>query len=208
MAALSHLFTVAVKEWGWLQENPLARVSKLKESRGRIRFLSDEERERLLTACRLSDSAYLYPVVVLCLSTGGRKMEILSLRWEENVDLQRGVITLHETKNSEIRLLPLKGHALDIMKAHAKVRILNTPFVFPSKNLSRPIDLRKPWETALKRAGITDFRFHDLRHSCASYLAMNGATSAEIAAVLGHKTLEMVKRYAHQRLIQLMWWQE
>ena len=196
MAALSHLFTVAVKEWGWLESNPLAKVSKLKESRGRIRFLSNEERERLLNACRVADSSYLYPVVVLCLSTGARKMEILGLLWE-NVDLHRGVITLHETKNGERRLLALVGHALDIMKTHAKVKVLNTQFVFPSKDLTKPIDLRKPWDTAIRRAGIENFRFHDLRHSCASYLAMNGASSAEIAAVLGHKTLEMVKRYAH-----------
>ena len=59
------------------------------------------------------------------------------------------------------------------------------------------MDLRNPWEKALKKAEITDFRFHDLRHSAASYLAMNGATPGEIAAVLGHKTLQMVKRYAH-----------
>lgn len=196
MAVLSHLFTVAVKEWGWLQENPLAKVSKLKESRGRVRFLSDEERERLLKVCRASASAYLYPVVVLCLSTGARKMEILGLRWED-VDLDRGVITLHETKNGERRILPLTGYALDLLKKHSKVRMLGTSLLFPSKDLTKPVALRTAWETAVKHAGIEDFRFHDLRHSAASYLAMNGATLAEIGAVLGHKTSEMVKRYAH-----------
>jgi len=196
MAALSHLFTVAVKEWGWLETNPLLKVSKMKESRGRVRFLSDEERINLLKACKESESHYLYLVVVLCLSTGARKMEIMGLRWE-HVDLERGVITLHETKNGERRVLPLTGHALESMKQHKKVRALNTTLVFPSKNLTQPMDLRTPWETAVKRAGIQDFRFHDLRHSAASYLAMSGASSAEIAVVLGHKTLQMVKRYAH-----------
>ncbi|MGD0465913.1 MAG: site-specific integrase [Gammaproteobacteria bacterium] len=196
LAVLSHLFTMAVKEWGWLESNPLLKVSKLKETRGRVRFLSDNEREHLLKICQQSDSHYLYLIVVLCLSTGARKMEILGLRWE-NVDLNRAVITLHETKNGERRLLPLTGHALKLMKQHAKVKAVSTSLVFPSKNLKKPIDIRTPWETVVRRAGIADFRFHDLRHSAASYLAMSGASPTEIASILGHKTLQMVKRYAH-----------
>ena len=93
--------------------------------------------------------------------------------------------------------MPLAGHALELMKQRSKVRLLNSQLVFPGKNLKTPVDLRTPFETALKRAGIEDFRWHDLRHSCASYLAMNGASLAEIAEILGHKTLQMVKRYAH-----------
>ncbi len=93
--------------------------------------------------------------------------------------------------------MALQGHALELMKQHAKVRQVNCDLVFPGKSLKAPVDLRKPFETALKRAGIADFKWHDLRHSCASYLAMNGASLAEIAEVLGHKTLQMVKRYAH-----------
>ena len=196
MAALSHAFTIAVKEWGWLEDSPMRRVTKPKEPRGRVRFLSDEERTRLLTECKNSDSEYLYMAVVLALSTGARRMEILGLQWQE-VDLQRGFITLHETKNGERRALPLAGHALELMKQHAKVRQMNCSLVFPGKNFNNPIDLRTPFENALKRAEITDFRWHDLRHSCASYLAMNGASLAEIAEILGHKTLQMVKRYAH-----------
>jgi integrase len=196
MAALSHAFTIAVKEWGWLDDSPMRRVTKPKEPRGRVRFLSDDERVRLLAECKNSDSEYLYVAVVLALSTGARRMEILGLQWQD-VDLQRGFITLHETKNGERRALPLAGHALELMKQHAKVRHVNCPLAFPSKNFKNPIDLRTPFENALKRAQITDFRWHDLRHSCASYLAMNGASLAEIAEILGHKTLQMVKRYAH-----------
>lgn len=196
LAILSHLFTVAMKEWGWVEENPLRKVTKMKEPRGRVRFLSDEERAKLLEACKQSESPYLYLVVVLALSTGARKMEILGLSWRD-VDLERGIITLHETKNGDRRILPLVGHALALLKEHAKVRHLNTDFVFPGKDLQKPIDLRTPFENALKRSEIENFRFHDLRHSAASYLAMNGASLAEIAEVLGHKTLQMVKRYAH-----------
>lgn len=196
MAALSHAFTIAVKEWGWVEDSPMRRVTKPKEPRGRVRFLSDEERSLLLNECRNSESKYLYIAVVLALSTGGRRMEILGLCWKD-VDLSRGIITLHETKNGERRILPLAGHALELMKQHSKIRHVNSEFVFPSYNLKNPIDLRTPFENALKRAGISDFRWHDLRHSCASYLAMNGASLAEIAEILGHKTLQMVKRYAH-----------
>lgn len=196
LAILSHLFTIAVKEWGWADENPVLKVLRLKEPRGRVRFLSDDERTRLLEACRKSESPYLYIIVVLALSTGARRMEILGLYWQD-IDLTRGVITLHETKNGERRVLPLAGHAQELIKQHSKVRQLNCDLVFPGKNLKDPVDIRTPWETALKRAEITDFRFHDLRHSAASCLAMNGASLAEIAEILGHKTLQMVKRYAH-----------
>lgn len=196
LAALSHVFTIATKEWMWVDENPLNKVSKMREPRGRVRFLSDEERKSLLEVCKSSESIYLYTVVVLALSTGGRRMELLGLKWPD-VDLNRGIITLHETKNGERRILPLTGHALDLIKKHSKIRQINCDFVFPSKDLKKPIDIRTPWETALKRAEISDFKFHDLRHSCASYLAMNGASLAEIAEILGHKTLQMVKRYAH-----------
>lgn len=196
IAALSHVFTVAMKEWGWVEENPLRKVTKMKEPRGRVRFLSDGERKNLLEACKKSESPYLYTIVVLALSTGGRRMEILGLHWQD-IDFSRNVITLHETKNGERRVLPLAGHALELIKQHTKVRQLNCDLVFPGKNLKAPVDIRTPWETALKRAEITDFRFHDLRHSAASYLAMNGASLAEIAEILGHKTLQMVKRYSH-----------
>ena len=81
---------------------------------------------------------------------------------------------------------------------HAKIRRLDTDLLFPGTlNKNKPIDLRTPFEKALKTAGINDFRWHDLRHCCASYLAMNGASLGEIAEVLGHKTLSMVKRYSH-----------
>jgi len=196
LAVLSHVFTIAMKEWLWVEENPLLKITKPKEPRGRVRFLSDEERSRLLEACKRSDSTILYRIVVLALSTGARRMELLGLRWRD-IDLQRGVIILHETKNDERRVLTLSGHALELMQQHKDVSNLICDLVFPGKNLKNPIDIRSPWETALKRAGIANFRFHDLRHSTASYLAMNGASLSEISEVLGHKTLQMVKRYAH-----------
>lgn len=208
LASLSHAFTIAVKEWGWVESNPVLKVTKPKEPRGRVRFLEEEERRRLLEACQSSPNAYLYPAVVLAISTGMRLGEVMGLRWDD-VDLKQGRITLHETKNGERRVVPLAGHALDVLKAHAKAQRHDSALMFPGKPrrrrkrvvtekaAERPMDLRAPWTRALKTAGVEDFRFHDLRHSAASYLAMNGASLAEIAEVLGHKTLQMVKRYAH-----------
>jgi integrase len=194
--ALGHVFTVAVNEWELIEHNPVHKISKLPEPTGRTRFLSDDERKLLLESCKESENPYLYTIVVLALSTGARKNELLSLKWQD-IDFSRYAITLHKTKNSEKRSLPLKGYAQTLMEAHKDKRKVGCDYVFPSKMKCQPIDIRTSWENAVKRSGIDDFRFHDLRHSAASYLAMGGASLPEIAEVLGHKTFQMVKRYAH-----------
>lgn len=213
MAAMSHVFTVAVNEWGWLENNPMRKVRKPKEPRGRVRFLSEDtvgpdgetidgERTRLLEACKQSKNAHLHTVVVLALSTGMRQGEILNLRWPD-VDLAKGRIILHETKNGERRVVPLLGHALELLKAkdkarrEEKVRRIDTDLLFPGRNQQKPVFIRAPWQEAVKAAGIEDLKFHDLRHSAASYMLMTGASLGEIAELLGHKTLQMVKRYSH-----------
>jgi integrase len=197
LAILSHVFTIAVNDWGWVDDSPMRKVTKPKQRRGRVRFLDDDERARLLTACRTSDKPYLYRIVVLALSTGMRKGEMMNLRWKD-VDLEKQRIILHETKNNEIRVVPLTGTALKLLIDLAKEGSIETDYLFPSeREKNRPMDIRFTWEKALEQANISDFRFHDLRHSAASYLAMNGASLNEIADVLGHKTIQMSKRYAH-----------
>jgi integrase len=196
LAALSHVLTIAVKEWRWLDDSPMRQVSKPKEPRGRVRYLNDQERHQLLEACQASRNPYLHLIVILGLATGARRGELQGLHWPD-VDLQRGTLTFHETKNGERRAVPLTGQALALMRQHAKVRRLGTALVFPDTTGSRPLSIRNAFENAVERSGITDFHFHDLRHTFASYLAMNGASLLEIAEVLGHKTLAMVKRYAH-----------
>ncbi|MEK6746524.1 MAG: site-specific integrase [Pseudomonadota bacterium] len=205
MAALSHVLSTGCKEWGWIDDNPMRKVTKPKEARGRIRFLSDNERIDLLDACKQSSNACLYTVVVLALSTGMRYGEIINLKWED-VDTKNFRITLHETKNGERRVVPLVGHALELVTELKLNRDKATNLLFPASKPKRDnqsqvtyksMFLRKAWMQATKEAELKDFRFHDLRHSAASYLAMNGASLAEIAEVLGHKTLQMVKRYAH-----------
>ena len=194
---MSSAFGIAVKEWQWIDENPMRRVSKLKEPRGRVRCLTEEERERLLAACKDSVNPHLYMAVVLALSTGARQQEIWGLRWSE-VHLDRGLITFTETKNDEFRSVPLEGHARELLLGHSKIRRIDSDLVFPSKK--NPVvrhDFRDPWNKALVVAEVEDFRWHDLRHSCASYLAMNGVPMLTIAEILGHKTLSMVQRYTH-----------
>ena len=135
--------------------------------------------------------------VVLALSTGARQQEIWGLRWPE-VNLERGLITFTETKNNEFRSVPLEGHARELLLGHSKIRRIDSDLVFPSKK--NPVvrhDFRDPWNKALVVAEVEDFRWHDLRHSCASYLAINGVPMLTIAEILGHKTLAMVHRYTH-----------
>lgn len=200
LQSLSHVFSVAEREWEWIASNPLRKVRRLKEPRGRVRYLDDAERERLLRSCRASSSDLLYPIVVLALSVGARKSELLSLTWKD-IDLKGGYLTIQDSKNDERRTVPLRGHALELMQELSKVRRIDTPLCFPGRAKpsqdTKPLAIRTAWESALKTAGIDDFRFHDLRHSCASYLAMQSCSPSEIAEVLGHKTLQMVKRYAH-----------
>jgi integrase len=196
IAALSSCLSYGVK-LEWLERNPCGRANKQKENHGRVRFLSDEERPRLLDACR--NHADLYLAVVLSLTTGARKGEIMSLRWGQ-IDFKRQVIILEKTKNGDKRALALVGEAFGLLQERAKVRSLTDDRVFPPTDRAKKvkyIDLRLPWEAALNEAGIADFHWHDLRHTAASYLAMGGVSLVEIAKVLGHRTLAMVARYAH-----------
>jgi integrase len=218
LSALSHACTVATKEWGWLDDSPMRKVTKLREARGRVRFLDENERAQLLQACKESQNPHLYPVVLLAMSTGMRYGEIINLTWRD-VDISRRRIILQETKNGDRRAVPLAGQALELLarleKEHSgetdllfpklrKVATISTPSSIISEHgvtkvqkVQKPAQLRIAWQTAVKKAELKDFRFHDLRHTAASYLAMSGASLAEIAEILGHKTLAMVKRYSH-----------
>jgi len=208
MASLSAVLKVAEHDWQWIESSPMAKISKPRAGRGRVRFLSVEERKRLFDACEALGHPYLHTIVVIALSTGMRLSEIMGLRWEL-VDVRDklaiGHAQLLETKNGERRGVALAGAALAAVRALKHRAGQDVGYLFPSNRPrpktqakgERPMDIRRPWNEAVAVANLKDFRFHDLRHSAASYLAMNGATASEIAAVLGHKTLAMVKRYAH-----------
>jgi len=201
LASLSPVMKAASDDWEWITDNPCRKVRRGKESRGRTRFLSTDERNRLLAACdQATDTPELKTLVLLAITTGGRRGELSGLRWRD-VDLKRNRVIFVDTKNGETRAAPLAGPALNAMQEWAKVRPLDsTAPVFPGrtdKTKNKPLDFQRAWMTALKRAEVADFRFHDLRHTAASYLAMNGAGLREIADILGHKTLAMVQRYSH-----------
>lgn len=196
LAALSHALNTAINEWEWIESNPVLKIKKQPESQGRVRYLDDNERNKLLIACKHSSNQQLYTIVVLALSTGMRKGEILNLK-RRDVFLNEGFVVLDKTKNKERRRVPIIGHAHAVLSNHLKVARLSSEYVFPSKDGKKPIDIKRPWEVAVSSAELDDFRFHDLRHSCASYLAMNGASQRDLMEVLGHKTVQMTKRYSH-----------
>lgn len=194
LASLSAALGVAVKNFEWLNDSPMRKLGKLAEPRGRVRFLSAEERTALLREC-LAEGDDLHCLVALAIATGARRGELLNLRWPD-VDMQRGMLTFHETKNGERRSVPLSRYARELLAERGKVRRIDTDLVFAGRT-GHALHCEKRFDVARTRAGLKDFRFHDLRHTAASELAMNGATLAEIAEVLGHKTLQMVRRYAH-----------
>jgi integrase len=198
LAALSAMLTIAVKEWRLLDRNPVSDISKRKEPRGRIRFLSDTERDALLEACAKSDWPALHTLVLLAVTTGARRGELVNLKWTD-IDLKAARATVRETKNGDPRVLPLVGKALTALRELKLKDSAASEWVFQQPSgLPGPYEgFDAHWYTALEAAGIRDFRFHDLRHTTASYLASQGASLLEIADTLGHRTLQMVKRYSH-----------
>lgn len=198
LSHLSHLFTIACKEWEWVSENPVRKVSKPSVSPGRVRYLEKEEIKKLLESTKQSKSKELYAVVVIALGTGMRLSEIMNLRWNQ-VDISNELIKLTTSKNGDPRFIPLKGLVLEVVKAKAeKQKTKPNDLLFPSPlNPKQPVDIRSAWETAIKKSGIQNFRFHDLRHTTASHLAMSGKGLHDIASLLGHKDLQVTRRYAH-----------
>lgn len=208
MATLSHALSFAVKERRLLDRNPVTALARKKESRGRTRFLSDDERSALLDACAKSEWPALRPLVLLAITTGARRGELISLRWAD-VELKTGRALVRQTKNGEQRTLPLAGKALEALRELKLKNSARSDYVFPAPTVVLNPVTGKPeldaayeyfdahWYAVLEAAGIADFRFHDLRHTTASMLAAQGASLLEIADVLGHKTLQMVRRYSH-----------
>lgn len=179
-------------------ESPTRHIEKQPETRGRVRYLGDDERERLLAEARESAWPRLYLLVLAAMTTGARRGELLALRWCD-VDLERGEAALHDTKNGDRRVLVLLPQVLTELQRFApKDRTTSTALVFRSRlRPSQPYAVAKVFRETVEAAGIKNFRFHDLRHTAASYMAQQGASLLEIADTLGHRQLRMVQRYAH-----------
>lgn len=193
LACLSHVFTVARKEWHWTTFNPFDGVSKLRESKGRVRYLTEEERARLLSETVKDDT--LHTLVMLALSTAARAGELLRLSWRD-VDMVEGRLLFRVTKNAQPRAVWLQGEVLDRLKRRAPHRKTGMDLVFSGADGKGMYDYKKPFSAAVLAAGLADFRFHDLRHSAATYLAMNGATEQQLRAIGGWKS-NVVSRYVH-----------
>lgn len=197
LANLSHVFTVARREWHWVNHNPVEDVSRFQEGE-RIRWLSDEERQALLA--ETSKDPVLHTFVLLALATGCRAGELQKLEWRD-VDLQAGRLLFRKTKNRKARAVWIHGEALAALKAHGKVRQLSgRVFVNPGgarrKRGEGAYDYRDAFNAAVAAAGVRDFRFHDLRHTAATYLAQAGATEQQLRAIGGWKS-NVVNRYVH-----------
>ena len=195
LATLSHVLSICEKQWEWIESNPVKKISREKESRERIRFLSPEERQALLSACKESENPYLLTFVVLQLSTGCRYNEIRHLRWTD-VDLNKGKITIRESKNGDVRSVPALGFALELLRQLASDQA-SLGYLFPSQEKSRPLDLRRAYRTAIRRANLRDFRGHDARHSYATEMLAQGLSLGEIGHLLGHRSVSMTRRYSH-----------
>ena len=193
LATLKHMFTKAV-EWEMVNEEILKKVRTVKqlpENNRRLRFLSFEECQVLIKGCDL----HLRPMVIAALNTGMRRGEILNLTWDQ-VDLRHGFVLLEVSKNGERREIPINEtlrRTLEVLPRHIK-----SPFVFWNGEEGKPYgEVKRSFNSAVRRAGIKDFTFHDLRHTFASQLVMAGVDLTTIQELLGHKTLTMTLRYAH-----------
>jgi integrase len=199
LTLLRHMLRLAHRKWNYLQRVP--EIELPKAPKGRTRFLSEEEIGRLLTACQESKNTHLAAIVRLTINTGMRKGEIMDLRWER-VDLAKDFgfnarITLYETKNGEPRGVPLNQAAIATFNAVEPDPAKRQGSVFKGSNGEGLKKIRTAFEKAVERARLSDFRFHDLRHTAASHLAMRGRPLKKIQEVLGHKSFSMTMRYAH-----------
>jgi len=211
MSCFHHLFMKA-NEWEMIDQKPFERGKSLilKENNKRLRYLYYGEIGRLLDACSTKvvkfpqkrghigqmtrrDPDYLREIVECALLTGMRKGEILLLKWEQ---IRGGFIYLTKTKTNEARQIPANEDLERLFREIRKRSNLKSPYVFTFQG--KPVSgIKTAFNAAVKRAGIEDFRFHDLRHTFASHLIMRGGSLKDVQELLGHKTMTMTLRYAH-----------
>jgi len=189
LATLKNMFTMAIK-WSYVKTNPAKEVKLLKEPPGRLSYLKPEEFKALLTVC----NDHIRPIIVTALNTGMRKGELQKLKWTD-IDFKNRKITVVESKNNESRVVPINK------TLHKELFPLSKrskgEYVFSDKNGLPYGDIKKSFLTALKKAKIEDFHFHDLRHTFGSYLVMQGVNLKTVQQIMGHKDIRMTMRYAH-----------
>jgi integrase len=191
LAYLSSIINHARREWGINTTNPVQHVRKPSSPPGRTRKLSEDEKSKLIQALEPKGRQNIWtkPIVVLALETAMRRSELLALRWE-HIDLVRQAALLPETKNGTPRTVPLSTAAVALLKSLPRNISGN---VFPIRYFT----LDAAFKRAVKRAGLSDFHFHDLRHTAITAMAEKLPNVIELSAVTGHKSLAMLKRYYH-----------
>ncbi|GJL85435.1 MAG: integrase [Micavibrio sp.] len=195
IAALSAALTAAM-DWDWLDNHLIrGKVKSLKENK-RTRWLNDKELKALLTACRNSSNPILYDIVLVDLCTGMRRSEVTNLTWD-HVDLDNRWLYVDKSKNEEKRGIFITDEAYEVLKRRHDNRDEEKSWVFPSEAVDKPFVFKKLWEKAVEEAGLEDFKFHDLRHSFASYMAISGVSPQIIQKITGHKDLKSLERYLH-----------
>jgi len=186
-----------MKEYGWVHQNVASTVSRPPLPPGRVRFLTDEERTRLLEECRNSKNHFLYPLVVLALYTSLRRSSLLNIQ-KQDIDLNKGTLCIPRTKNKTTLVLPLVGEAYTLVKDLCSQNT-GSGYLFPGQEKGKGgwnhYDVA--FEYAVRRANIPNFTFHCLRHSSASYMVQAGVPLYTVGIILNHKTLAMTARYAH-----------
>jgi integrase len=197
---LGHAFNVALKQWEWVSDNPVSKVSfKELKARNIDRWLTSEEEDRLMAAVSDKLSGQLRDIVIIALNTGMSQEEILKLKWQ-NVDLFRKTVTTTRKKTTSTRTIPINITAFELFKQRMKVRpIKGSKYVFYN-SAGNAIDsgkLKKAFISSVKDGKIEDFRFHDLRHTFATRLIQLGVDIYKVAKLLGHKDVSTTQRYAH-----------
>ncbi len=197
LALLSDLFNIAIVEWGSCTDNPVSRVRKPKIPPGRDRRITWGEERRILRAASKHRNHEIYSIVVLALETAMRQGEILSLQWE-NIDLRLRIAHLPITKNGSKRDVPLSLRAVDAV-TRLGIGTHGPVFNYTSDGF------KSAWRMMIKRLGIQDLHFHDLRHEAVSRLFELGTLDMmEVATISGHKSMQMLKRYTHLKASNLV----
>lgn len=189
LALLKHLLSKAVK-WRVLKENSAKEIKFLKGAVSRVRYLMPDEFQAVLSNC----DEFLKPIVTVAVHTGLRRGELLNLTWDR-VNFEQRIITILDTKNAERKDLPMDDTVTSTLQRLDR----RGEFVFPN-NRGRPFNpsiIHYAFHSALDRAGIKDFRWHDLRHTFASNLVMAGVKIEKVQKLMGHKMIAMTQRYAH-----------
>ena len=193
--SLAAAYTWAINDALMLPEgfmSPTRAVKKGKESEVRVRYLSNDQLQALLSACKASGCKKLYLLVLMASTTGARRGELLGLRWRD-VNWSTTTALLEGTKNGDRRSLMLTSTVLvelEKIKGHPDALVFAGPG-------GRAINPANAFNRATKAAAVKDFRFHDLRHHFASTLVQNKMGLQATATLLGHRSTRMTERYAH-----------